>query len=353
MASRRLRIAVAGAGAIGRQHIERILHSPDCELAAIVDPVPGAALIAEKVGSPLFATLADMFANARPDGIILATPNQLHVEQGLACVATGVPALIEKPIADSIAAGERLCEAAARAGVKILIGHHRQHSPIMAKAIEIVRGGRLGRLVAVVGTAMIYKADSYYDAGPWRRQPGGGPILINMIHEIGNLRALCGEIVAVQAFASQAIRGFPVEDTVAVGLRFASGALGTFMLSDTAASARSWEHTSQEDKSFPTYPDEDCYIIAGTDGSLAIPTMRLKTYASAAERSWWKPLQSEVIALDRADPLQRQLENFCAVIRGEAEPVVTGRDGLQNLRVVDAIKRAARGGTTITLSGSI
>jgi predicted dehydrogenase len=58
------------------------------------------------------------------------------------------------------------------------------------------------------------------------------------------------------------------------------------------------------------------------------------------------------MALERADPLQRQLENFCAVIRGEAEPVVTGRDGLQNLRVVDAIKRAARNGTAIALDVS-
>jgi predicted dehydrogenase len=347
---RRLKIAVAGAGGIGRQHVERILRSPDCELAAIVDLAPRAAEIANKAGIPLFTTLADLFAHVRLDGIILATPNQLHVEQGLACVAAGVTALIEKPLADSIDSGVRLCTAAARAKVKLLTGHHRQHSPIMAKAVEIARSGRLGRLVAVVGTAMFYKADSYYDDAPWRRQPGGGPILINMIHEIGNLRALCGEIAAVQAVASRAVRGFPVEDTVAISLRFANGALGTFMLSDTAASARSWEQTSQEDKIYPTYPDEDCYVIAGTDGSLAIPTMRLKVYANAAERSWWKPFQSETVALERADPLQRQLANFCAVIRGEAEPVVTAGDGLQNLRVVDAIARAARDGALISLA---
>ena len=311
-------------------------------LLALVDPAPAAAEIAGKAAVPLFATLADLFAQARPDGVILATPNALHVEHGLACVAAGVPALIEKPLADTVEAGERLCAAAERAKVALMTGHHRQHSPIMAKAVEIVRSGRLGRLVAVAGTALFCKPDHYFDDAPWRRQPGGGPILINLIHEIGNLRALCGEIVAVQAFASNAVRGNPVEDTAAIGLRFANGALGTFLLSDTAASARSWEQTSQEDKSFPTYPDEDCYIVAGTEGSLAIPTMRLKTYANAAERSWWKPFHSETIALERADPLDRQLENFCAVIRGEAAPVVSARDGLQNVRVVDAIAQAAR-----------
>jgi len=230
-----------------------------------------------------------------------------------------------------------------------MTGHHRQYSPIMAKAVEIVRNGRLGRLVAVVGTAMFYKPDKYFNDGPWRRQPGGGPILINLIHEIGNLRALCGEIAAVQAMASQSARGFPVEDTAAISLRFANGALGTFMLSDTAGSARSWEQTSQEDKNYSNYPDEDCYVVAGTDGSLAIPTMRLRTYANKADRSWYKPFRSETVEIERADPLQRQLENFCAVIRGEAEPVVTAREGVQNLRVIDAITRAARDGVAISL----
>ena len=66
-----------------------------------------------------------------------------------------------------------------------------------------------------------------------------------MIHEVHNLRMLCGEIDAMQAFSSHATRGFAVEDTVAITLRFASGALGTFILSDTAASPRIWEQTSQ------------------------------------------------------------------------------------------------------------
>jgi predicted dehydrogenase len=307
-----------------------------------VDPAPDAAALAAEAKIPHYRALADLFAVGRPDGVIVATPNQLHVKNGLACVAAGVAALIEKPIADSVDGGVRLRDVAERANAKILVGHHRLHSPLLAQACRIGQEGALGRLVAVTGSAMFYKPDSYFDDAPWRRQPGGGPILINLIHEIGNLRALCGEIVAVQAMASSATRGYPVEDTVAIGLRFASGALGSFMLSDTAASARSWEQTSQENKSYATYPDEDCYLIAGVDGSLAIPTMRLKRYTRAEDRSWWKPFDATTLAIDRADPLERQLEHFCAVIRGEAEPLVTVRDGLQNLKVTEAIAEAAR-----------
>jgi predicted dehydrogenase len=193
---------------------------------------------------------------------------------------------------------------------------------------------------------MFYKPDTYFDEGPWRRQTGGGPLLINMVHEVGNLRALCGEIVAVQAFASSATRKFPVEDTVAVSLRFANGVLGSFMLSDSAAAPRSWEQTAREDPVFSSYPEEDCYIVAGTHGSLAIPTMRLRFYGNPAQRSWRNPFENETIAVERADPLTRQLENFCAVIRGTAEPLVSARDGLQNVRVLDAIKQAARSGQT-------
>ncbi len=148
----------------------------------------------------------------------------------------------------------------------------------------------------------------------------------------------------MQAFASQAIRGFPVEDTVAINLRFANGALGTFMLSDTAASPRSWEQTSQENKAYASDDDEDCYVISGTNGSLSVPTMRLKTYPRPEDRSWWKPFEV------RDDPLKHQIEHFGAVIRGEAEPLVSARDGLLNLTITEAIAEAARTGRVIELA---
>ena len=345
---KKIRIAVAGAGLIGRRHIELIQASAECELAAIVDPLPATAAFADSLGVPLYADLASLLAAQRPDGVILATPNQLHVEGALACVAHGIPALIEKPVAHTLAEGKRLLAIAEQAGAKLLVGHHRAHSAILQKARDVIAEGVLGNLVAVMGSALFYKPDDYFDAAPWRREAGGGPVLINMIHEIGNLRSLCGEIVAVQAQASNATRGFAVEDTVAVSLRFANGALGTFMLSDTAGCARSWEQTSRENRDYPSYDDEDCYVLAGTQGSLSIPTMRLKYYGKREDRSWWKPFETAVASLDEADPLERQLAHFCQVIRGEAEPLVSVRDGLRNLQIVDAISEAARTGQIVS-----
>ena len=344
-----VRIGVAGAGLIGRRHIEEIDASSAARLAAVVDPSSHAQEVADKYGVPLYSSLAELFEKDRPDGVVLATPNRLHVEGGLECVAAGVPVIVEKPIGDSVEGATRLVEAAEAAGVPLLTGHHRNYSPIMARAREVVQSGVLGPIVAVVGTALFYKPDDYFEAGGgWRRQPGGGPILLNLIHEVNSLQFLLGDVVRVQAVTSNATRGFPVEDTAALVLTFANGALGTFLLSDTAGSARSWEQTSQENTSFATYPDEDCYHLAGTQGSLSVPTMRLTVYEG--ERSWWQPFETSTVELERSDPLANQIEHFAAVIRGEADPICSGRDGLTTLRVVDAVLEAARTGASVDIA---
>jgi predicted dehydrogenase len=341
------RIAVAGAGYIGQAHMGAAQASNTVTLSAIVDPSPGAAATAEKAGVPLYGSLAELFAKDKPDGVVLATPNQLHVQHALQCIEAGLPQLLEKPIAPTRAEGERLVEAVEETGAKILIGHHRAHSPIMAKAKQVVDSGVLGRMVAVIGSATFLKPDHYYVDAPWRKELGAGPILLNMIHEVHNLRMLCGDIVAVQAIASHAVRGFPVEDTVAINLRFANGALGTFLLSDTAACPKSWEQTSQENKAYPSYDDEDCYTITGTNGCLSIPTMRIKTYPRPEDRSWWKPFEVGVVGMVRDDPIKHQMEHFGAVVRGEAAPIVSALDGLKNLRITEAIVEAARTGSVV------
>ncbi len=346
---RKTRIAVAGAGYIGQAHINVALASPSCDLIAIVDPSPAASAVAAKAGVPLYASIDELLARQRPDGLILATPNPLHVPQALQCIAAGLPILLEKPMATTVAEGRKLVEMVAQTGARVLIGHHRAHSPIMAKAREVVNSGKLGRLVAVMGSATFFKPDPYFADGPWRREIGAGPILLNMIHEVHNLRMLCGDIMAVQAFSSHATRGFAVEDTVAINLRFVNGMLGTFLLSDTAACPRSWEQTSQENKAYPTYTDEDCYVITGTNGALSVPTMRLKTYPSPEGRSWWKDFEVGVVGMVRDDPLRLQIEHFGQVVRGEVPPLVSAHDGWTNLRITEAIAEAAASGQTIDI----
>jgi predicted dehydrogenase len=259
--------------------------------------------------------------------------------------------LIEKPITDDVDEARALVDLIDSLGVKAMIGHHRAHSPLVSTARKVIADGALGRLVAFQGSAVVRKPAAYFVAAPWRTRPGGGPILINLIHEIGMMRSLCGEIGAVQAQTSSKIRGYEVEDSAAITLAFQNGALGVFMLSDAGASARSWEQTTGENPIYFNVPNESCYTVTGTHGTLHFPTLKLETFPTEDEASWTRPFASSEVQVRRHDPLQAQLENFVAVIRGEGAPVVTAQDGLRNLQIIDAIRRSAATGRTIEVGG--
>src|SRR5450432_4209471 len=249
----KFRIAVIGAGAFGQRHLGYLQREPMCEVVAIADPMPAAAELATAQGYRYFSDYRAMLDTVRPEGAIIASPNALHASMGLDCAQRGVNILVEKPIAESLAAAQSLAAAAERAGVALLVGHHRRYNPIIEKAREIVRGGGIGRLTAAVALWLIRKPDAYFDVA-WRREPGGGPVLINLIHDIDDLRFICGEIASVQAVTSSAVRGFAVEDTAAITLCFADGAIGTATLSDAVPAPWSWELTSGEAAHHPQRP---------------------------------------------------------------------------------------------------
>ena len=341
----KVRIAVIGAGVIGISHISIIQQEPQCEVAAIADPTPAAAALAAERGIPYFADYVEMLDAVKPDGAIIATPNALHVPVGLACAERGIPMLVEKPIAESVESSQTLIGAAERAGVALLVGHYRRHNPITQKARELVQGGRIGKLTAATGLYLIQKPDSYFHIA-WRRAAGGGPVLINLIHAIDDLRFICGEIATVQAVSSNAVRGFAVEDTAAVIVGFQNGALATLTLSDAVASPWSWEITASENPFFPRQP-ENSYYFGGTEGSLALPKLELWSYKG--EKGWGAPLSCEKIGIQHGDPLVRQIQHFCRVVRGEEKPFITGADATRTLAVTLAVKQAAETGCSVKL----
>lgn len=332
-----------GAGLIGRRHIEHILREDCATLAAVVDPDPAAQEVAAAGGAPWYPDLPAMLARDRPEGVIVATPSPLHVRNGMDCVAAGLPALIEKPLADDVTEAERLVDAAGRAGVPLLAGHHRRHNPLVAEAKRAVDAGRLGRVVAVHATCWFHKPPEYFDPA-WRRAAGAGPVLTNLVHDMDLLRHLCGDVVQVQAMDSNALRGHAVEDTAVILLRFAGGALGTVTVSDAVSAPWSWEFTSGENPAY-TRTGESCYLIGGTAGSLALPHLDLWRHEGRPD--WWAPLGRERLPADAADPLALQIRNLCGVIRGTAAPLVPARDGLEALRVIAAVKQAAATGQAV------
>lgn len=343
-----VQIALVGSGLIGRRHIEVLKGNPDLHLlAGIADPAPAAEQLARELGVPWYASHEPLLDREKPDGVIVATPNQLHAVVGLACIERGMPVLVEKPVADSLKSALDLVEAGERAKVPILVGHHRRHNPIMQKAAEVIRGGGIGRVVAVAGLWLSHKPKDYFDV-TWRREPGGGPVLINGIHDIDCLRMLCGEIETVQAKTATVAREFPVEDTAAAVLTFASGALGTLIVSDSTSAPWSWEWTSHENPAYPHEP-ENCFLISGTRGSITVPSLEHRWHAEGQE-SWWQPLTQKRLHVIPADPYVEQMRNFTAVIRGEAEPVLSGADGTRTLAATLAISRSAETGLPVRVA---
>ena len=336
----RLRIGVLGAGLIGRRHIDTILACPeDAELVGIADPVVGADRYPQ-VKAPFFATPAELLDRAKPEAVDIATPNNLLALQAIECARRRIHFIVEKPVTESLESAAALLRAVRASGVKTLTGHHRRYLPAIRRARQILGEGRIGRLVGVSVIWATRKPDPYFDTA-WRREPGGGPILINLIHEIDLLRHLGGEIASITSQVSNGVRGFPVEDTSGAVIRFADGALGTILCTDTGLSPWTIEQGTAENPAF-AYTAENSYRFIGTEGSLELPNLRLWSARDPRQAAWDKPLASTPMKVPDLDPYIEQLRHFRRVIREGEAPLVSAEDGARTLAATLAVAEAGR-----------
>jgi predicted dehydrogenase len=346
----KIRVLLSGCGLGGRTHLELLSRSSRSVLAAVVAPPSDTniACAAER-NVPLFSSVEEALDRVEIDAAIIASPNSFHAEQTLLCIKRCVPVLVEKPLTIDLESAAAVCREAKAQNVPVLVGHHRAYNPLLLAARDFMNSEKFGEFVAMQGSALFRKPEHYFEDGPWRTRAGGGPILINLIHEIGVIRFLCGPIRAVSVLASNARRRFDVEDTAAISIRFNSGGLGTFVLSDVAASNRSWELTTGENSAYPRSSDATCYHFAGTNGSLDFPTLQARFYEPNDTASWWNPFRTEVLVAEASDPLEKQLAHFEDIVIGQAEPLVPAEMGFENMQVLEAIQRAISTGTVIEL----
>lgn len=337
-----LRIALIGAGVMGRQHYQHLRTLDQAQLCAVADPNESAAEFAAECGVAYYADYRQMLALARPEAVIVANPNALHVSTALDCLAAGVPVLLEKPVGVQVGEVRELVAASKATGVPVLVGHHRRHNPLIARAHEVISRGVLGRLTTVTALWQLRKPDSYFDI-PWRREAGAGMLLTNLIHDLDLLRYLCGEVRQVLAITSNAVRGFGNEDCAAVLLQFDNGALGSLTGSDAVAAPWSWELDSGENPVYSRQADQPCYLLAGTAGALSIPQLKRWHYAEAGE-GWHQPLLQVQEPFTADEALRLQLLHFIQVARGQVQPLVSAADAGRTLALIEAIREAARTG---------
>ncbi|TYK52401.1 Gfo/Idh/MocA family protein [Actinomadura decatromicini] len=225
------RLALVGAGRMGRQHLAALATSRTVEITDIVEPEPATRRALPDDGRRVHASLPDLLAHRLPDGIVVAAPTDEHAGLTRTAVAAGVPVLCEKPAGRSAREVDELAAFAAAHRVPVQVGYWRRHLPVLAALRERMRTAALGSIYLVTAAQW----DGEPPAAVFRATSGG--IHLDMgVHEFDQIRWLTGEeVVDVHA----AVAGH-VEDPAAatagdvdgavVTLRLSGGTLGTVSL---------------------------------------------------------------------------------------------------------------------------
>ncbi len=289
------RIAIVGAGKIGRVHMAHAAR--EGELAGVADPSADGRQAAEAFGVPCFDSPEEMLDRLRPDGVVLATPNRLHAPQALACIAARVPVLVEKPLADTAEAAREVVVAARTAGVALLVGHHRRHNPLIAAAraeIERVPSAGWSRSTRSAGSAS-RTAISRYPGAPSRR--GADPHQPDPRHRsasppVRRRRQRAGALLLAGARSCGGGHG----GRAPALCQWRAGHDDRFRCGRRALEL---ELTAGEN---PDYPETSasCYTIGGTAGSLSLPDLGLWHYEGAAD--WAQPISRKVLTGRAATP---------------------------------------------------
>jgi predicted dehydrogenase len=333
----RVRIGIVGGGFMGARHAALVAAHDDTQLVGIADPSRSSA--GQPHGVPVLPDQASLVAAVVPDALIIATPPSTHAALARAGLGLALPMLLEKPAATRLDDIIELDLLARAAGVPVLVGHHRQYHPAVVEAARVIRDGELGRIVGVTGTFALRKDDRYH-AG--RRPDDGGILLTNLVHDIDLMRVLVGDISRVAAFTSTEQRGLPGEDTVAVTLEFASGALGTLFGTDAAPSPWGWDQATTELPSIPFSPHGTAYRVLGTEAALSIPD--LTRFAHDGDNDWHSTIIATHLHAETGDAYVRQLDHFVTVVRCDTDPLVTLQHAAETQRVLEAIEQSARSG---------
>lgn len=296
-----LKIGVAGAGVMGRNHARVLTDIRDVELAAVFDPDTLVATgVAEAYGAKP-VTSVEAFVEAGLDAAVIATPNRTHADLGVALLERGVHVLVEKPIAATIEDAQRLIDAAKANDRVLMVGQVERFNP----AVEAVKRAIEDEDVISIQITRV---------GPFPPRMGEVGVVIDLaVHDIDIIRHLTdSEIVEVQPqlARTKAER----EDTALLQFRLANGTIAhittnwvtpyktrTLQVATKAKFVVADLMTRQVTEYFGQQPD----------GS----------YSTRGVMSWPN------------EPLKKELEAFVHAIRTGEPPAVTGEDGLRNLEV--------------------
>jgi predicted dehydrogenase len=261
-------------------------------------------------------SLEEAIGHRGVEGVLLVTPNDVHEEQALACAERGRHVFVEKPIAESTEAGERMKRACAEAGVTLMVGHAFRRLGAARRVKALLDDGALGRVVLAEANMSLQGS---FKPEAWRahreRNPGG-PIMQLGIHHVDTLSYWLGPVERASGRFAHVHTPAEIDDVGVVTLEFESGALASLTGSYVSPKTLSLR-------------------LLGTEAVLDYRTdFSVWPDAPALDGVTTLTLGGERMAFEERDMLAEELAEFGRCIRGEAEPETGAEEGIAALGVV-------------------
>jgi predicted dehydrogenase len=279
------------------------------------------AAFAARAGCAAAASLEAAIEHPDVEAVLLVTPNHTHAEQAIAAAERGRHVFVEKPIADTVEAAERMREACARAGVTLAVGHAFRRLGAARKVGELVADGALGSIVLAEAT---FSLPGSFAPEAWRadraRNPGG-PLMQLGIHHVDTLASWLGPIERATGRFAHVETHAEIDDVGVVTLEFASGALGVVTGSyvspkTLALRLQGTEAVLEYRTDFSVWPDAQAL-----DGATALT------------------LGGELVAFEARDMLAEELAEFGRCVREGGAPETGPEEGIRALRaILDAVE---------------
>lgn len=365
MSGSRYRIAIVGAGVIGKQHGKVVSELDRLELVAVADQdLERARALTDVHGGAPFADVAELLAATEVDLVAVCTPTGAHGEVAIAALEAGKHVVIEKPAEVTLEKIDQIIAAQERAGTLVTVISQHRFDPSTEIVVDAIAGGRLGRLTSGIASIDWWRGQSYYDSGDWRgtwELDGGGALMNQGVHTVDLLVAALGEPVEVFAYTDLlAHRDIEVED-VAVGVvRFSSGALGVLHGSTAAFPGMSARLQVHGDRGSAVIDNDQLVYI---HESPADGTGEDKAYGSNGDAS----TNQVARYADRAtsgpaagsdpgamsDAHRSQYENVLAALDGEQELRVTLAGNRRSVSVILGVYESARTGRPVRLGDAV
>jgi predicted dehydrogenase len=337
-----VKVAIIGCGWAGQRHA-RAWRELGAAVRWAVDVEPSrhaavkALAPAARTGDDYRAALADPAVTA----VDICLPHYLHAPVAVAAARAGKHILCEKPIAGTLAEADAMIEAAAAAGVSLMIAENVHFDPLYARVRDLLRAGVIGRPALVQRTREAYLTRSFLAERRWfldARAAAGGIMMAGGVHDLELLRLLIGEIDQIQALrARQRFQEMEGDDTSIALLRFADGTVGTlvesFVIKSLSTAAGSELHTLR---------------IDGDHGSLRVNDDQTVTiFSERPEYTYGDTPTQHQIYVPATDTFRLEIEHFCQSLRTGVEPLTSGRSQRRPLELVLAAYRAMETGQAV------